>query len=403
VGAISGFTGQGLDAFRSAIAAGSYDAWMVHLAEGVRDADRRPGDPVSSREEFDQLRAKGLLTAITVILHGLGLERVDFAAMADADAKLVWSPRSNLQLYGRTADVYEALAEGVLVSLGTDWTPSGSANLLGELKVADRALRDPRVLGGDRGLVPALGGDAALDRELVDMVTRNPARTLHWQGYVGSLRPGLRADLFLLRRPAASPGAPPYRSLIDADEDDVRLVLIDGQPVAGTQGRMAKLGRGGTELLAVPGTAYTRAIDVTADGVPSGDETFARFSAELRLALAALGGDNPPAGGGPAPDTNTYSYLKARWAGGAYAGASDADFRAVLTNFFGLDPSGRLNIEGIQMIPPIDDADDFLAHLLNGDVDPGTGLIADPGPPFGLYPANLNHIGPGGNPLAGLP
>ena len=48
-------------------------------------------------------------------------------------AKLIWSPLSNLLLYGKTTNVYEALAEGVLVSLGTDWNPSGSRNLLGEL------------------------------------------------------------------------------------------------------------------------------------------------------------------------------------------------------------------------------------------------------------------------------
>jgi 5-methylthioadenosine/S-adenosylhomocysteine deaminase len=403
VSRISAFTGTALSTFVGQIGAGLYDAWMVHLAEGVRDGARRQGDPVSSRAEFDDLRAKGLLTAITVIIHGLGLERADFAAMADADAKLVWSPRSNLQLYGVTANVYEALAEDVLVSLGTDWTPSGSANLLGELKVADRALRDPRVLGADRALIPALAGDPALDRALVDMVTRNPARTLHWERFAGSLRPGLRADLFLLRRPAAGSNSSPYRSLIDAGEDDIRLVLIDGLPVAGTEQRMRRLDPAGTEVLAVPATTYARAIDVTAPGVTEGDETFAELSEQLRLGLAALGGDSPPAGGGPAPDTNTYSYLKARWDNGAYAGASDADFRAALTAFFGLDPNGRLNIEAIGMVPPIDDADHFLGHLLNGDLDPGTGLIADPAPPFGLYPANLNHVGPDGNPLAGLP
>ena len=379
VGRISAFTGSALSTFVGAVRAGQYDAWMVHLAEGVRDAARRPGDPISSRQEFDDLRAKGLLTAITVIIHGLGLERADFAAMADAGAKLVWSPRSNLQLYGETTDVQAALAEGVLVSLGTDWTPSGSANLLGELKVADRILDDPRLL--------------------VDMVTRNPARTLHWEKFVGSIRPGLRADLLLLRQTEAS--ASPYRSLIDAAENDIRLVLIDGHPVAGPENRMERLDPGGTEPFALPG--YQRVIDVTEPGVIEGDETFAEFSEELRLALAALGGDSPPMGGGPAPDTSTYSYLKARWSHGAFAGASDADFRTVLTDFFGLDPNGRLNIEAVGLIPPIDDADHFLGHLLNGDVDPATGLIADPAPPFGLYPANLNHIGPQGNPLAGLP
>ena len=121
--------------------------------------DRRPGDTVSSRAELDTLRAKGLLTDMTVIIHGTALERSDFADMRAAPtirsdgigdgrgAKLVWSPLSNLLLYGETANVYEALAEDVLVSLGTDWTPSGSRTLLQELKVADAALRDVRLLG----------------------------------------------------------------------------------------------------------------------------------------------------------------------------------------------------------------------------------------------------------------
>ena len=153
-------------------------SWIVHLAEGVRDGERERGDPFSSRHEFDVIRSLGLLTHATVIIHGTGLERTDFAAMHDAGAKLVWSPLSNLLLYGHTANVYDALAEGVNVALGTDWTPSGSPTLLDELKVADIALRDRRVLGRSRGEVPALAGDVALDRLLVDMVTRNAAAAL---------------------------------------------------------------------------------------------------------------------------------------------------------------------------------------------------------------------------------
>jgi hypothetical protein len=149
------------------MAGSEVDAWLLHLAEGVRDDDRRPGDPVSSRGEFATLKAKGLLTDMTVVVHGTALERTDFAEMRAAPsirtdgagdgrgAKLVWSPLSNLLLYGKTTNVYEALAEGVLTSLGTDWTPSGSRTLLQELKIADVALRDDRVLGASRELVPA--------------------------------------------------------------------------------------------------------------------------------------------------------------------------------------------------------------------------------------------------------
>ena len=49
---------------------------------------------------------------------------------------VVWSPFSNLWLYGTTTLVPEAWAARIGVSLGTDWGPSGTKNLLGELKVA---------------------------------------------------------------------------------------------------------------------------------------------------------------------------------------------------------------------------------------------------------------------------
>jgi 5-methylthioadenosine/S-adenosylhomocysteine deaminase len=407
---IATFTGAPLSDFVARLNAGDYDAWMIHLAEGVRDADRRPGDSVSSRAEFQTLISKGLLTDATVIIHGLALERPDFAEMARAGAKLVWSPSSNLQLYGRTANVYEALAEGVLVSLGTDWTPSGSSSLLGELKVADRALRDPRVLGASHSVVPRYSvagkrrrgrraAERRLDRALADMVTRNPALTLGWSAYVGSIKPGKRADLLLIHR-GRKQRANPYRALIGASEADVRLVTVDGQPIVASAKQMQKLSPGDFEV--IPGALGGRgAIDVTVPGVPEGDETFTQIRDKLAAALAALGGDAQPPGGGTAPDTNTYSYLKAHWAHGSLAGLSDVTFRTVLTGFFGTDAGGRLNIEAIALKPPIDRDDDFLRHLLNGDLR--NGLIDDPTPPFGLYPANLNHIGPNGNPLAGLP
>jgi hypothetical protein len=40
---------------------------------------------------------------------------------------------------------------------------------------------------------------------------------------------------------------------------------------------------------------------------------------------------------------------------------------------------------------------------LSGKLDPATGLLADSTPPFALYPANLNQVGPFGNPFLGLP
>src|SRR5262245_5317314 len=114
VPAIASLTDAAFSTVASQMRNGLVDAWIVHLAEGVRDADRRPGDSVSSRAEFADLKAKGLLTDATVIVHGVGLEPSDFSEMAAAPpartdgigdgrgAKLVWAPLSNLLLYGKT-------------------------------------------------------------------------------------------------------------------------------------------------------------------------------------------------------------------------------------------------------------------------------------------------------------
>lgn len=403
---------------------GQVDAWLTHLAEGVRDNQRRAGDTVSSHAEFTSLQSMGLLTDMTVIVQGNGLEEGDFAAMRAAPsirldhsgdglgAKLVWSPLSNLLLYGQTALIYQALKEGVTISLGTDWSPSGSRNLLDELKIADIALRDPRLLGLDRDLVPSLSvagktGDArrdaeiALDRVLVQMVTNNPAQTLRWNQYVGSVEAGKFADLIVISKSdrASAKGIPdsPYRSLIDATEEDVRLVLVNGEPRSGDVKVMAALKPGNYEVISSTCGHFSKAIDTTNPTLPKGSETFAYLHQTLTAALSALGGDNPPTGGGTADDSNTYSYLKANIPGAA--GLTDSQFRHELTLFAGLDPRGRLNLEGIQLSPVLVEDDHYYFHLIGGDVSEGTGLVSDANPPFGLYPTNLNQIQVQGNPF----
>ena len=64
-------------------------------------------------------------------------------ALAAAEASLVWSPFSNMWLYGGTVDIVAAKAAGVRVCLGSDWAPSGTKHVLGELKVAELCNRAP--------------------------------------------------------------------------------------------------------------------------------------------------------------------------------------------------------------------------------------------------------------------
>ena len=121
------------------IGTGEVATFFVHLAEGRRDNPR-------SVEEWELVDPPGggvrALTAATVIIHGSALGREQFGLMKDAGAKLVWSPQSNLRLYGETTLAAEALDVGVTMGLGADWLPSGSPSLLHEMKVARRELSD---------------------------------------------------------------------------------------------------------------------------------------------------------------------------------------------------------------------------------------------------------------------
>ena len=109
----------------------SFDCLLLHLSEGT---------DVAAREHFLALEsAVGRMGGHELAGSGSTASRcrqADFEVLARAKAAMVWSPLSNLLLYGQTADVGTAREAGVLMALGPDWSPSGSKNLLGELKLA---------------------------------------------------------------------------------------------------------------------------------------------------------------------------------------------------------------------------------------------------------------------------
>src|SRR5215211_3302849 len=128
---------------------------------------------------------------------------------------MVWSPLSHLLLYVQTADVGAATYRGVCISLGSDWSPSGSKNLLGELKVA-------RLVAAEQDIGIA-------DRELLAMATRNAAKILKWDEALGSIEAGKRADLLVVYGRSTDP----YAALLEAGETGIALVVIDGVPRLG--------------------------------------------------------------------------------------------------------------------------------------------------------------------------
>ena len=191
------------------------DLVLIHVAEG--DAK-----DLESTLEFSLLRGRSLLGPRTAVIHGVAFTQNDFRNMRSSATALVWSPRSNIELYGSTTDVIAAFREGVLVALAPDWAPSGSRNMLAEIQYAAQLNYDQ-------------WGGFFSNQQLFEMATSIPARIARIDDKVGSIQVGLFADLFLLRGDAARP----FDSLVRSTPKDVELVLVNGVPVYGEQKLMS--------------------------------------------------------------------------------------------------------------------------------------------------------------------
>ena len=234
-----------------------YEALFLHVSEGVDSA---------SLEEFTFGQSQRLLNPKGVIIHGIALGPSQFQAMATNGVSLVWSPRSNITLYGRTTDIASALDAGVRVALAPDWAISGSSNMLDELHFADEWNRTH------------LAGRLT-DRQLVDMVTSIPAREAGIDDEVGAIREGLRADLLVIRGNHNAP----LRAVIEADPGDVQLVLIEGVPLYGDRSAMRSFWSPG-DLNEIPVSNERKALARGAAGF-----VFSDVVARLMLAFATEG------------------------------------------------------------------------------------------------------------------
>jgi hypothetical protein len=274
-------TPEDLDPIVTAVGQGR--GFIYHLCEGT--------DP-DLLEEYTLVDGVGLVQRLLIAIHGTALQQPQLDALAAAGATLVWSPFSNLWLYGQTAKIAQAKTAGLRICLGSDWAPSGTKNVLWELKVADlwnRAQPQPVFTA----------------EQLCRLVTSNPGDALAqaWPHPLGRLAPGAAADLIVV----ANRNADVYANLIGATEGDLRLVLVGGTARYGTPSLMRQAGATKATPITVAGRA--RRIDY-------GDPTITWPS--IKAALQAVR-SNPQA----AAD-NVRAALAA-WAG-ADLGRPDAPF-----------------------------------------------------------------------------
>jgi hypothetical protein len=177
------------------------DVYVPHVAEGVNTA---------AATEFDCLaEVDDMVTGDFAMVHGVALTAHDGRLLAENRASLIWSPRSNIFLYGNTAIAPMLKNQGVLLSIGTDWTPSGSLALGRELVCADEMNR-------------TYFNGAFSDRELWLMATLNPAIALHVADRIGRLQAGYFGDISIFDGQGFEN---PYRAVIESNAQTTALVL----------------------------------------------------------------------------------------------------------------------------------------------------------------------------------
>lgn len=175
--------------------------FIVHLGEGI--------DAITA-QEFTDLKAKNLLAANTVMIHGVALKESEIKEIAHAGASVCWCPTSNENLIGKHLNIKSCLENKVNVVIGTDSTLSGSINLFAEMKFSKENFPEVK------------------SRDILQMVTANAAKALRLPSQYGSLEHS-SAELLALDKIQADP----FDNIIFAKPENIKLLLHEHKPILG--------------------------------------------------------------------------------------------------------------------------------------------------------------------------
>jgi 5-methylthioadenosine/S-adenosylhomocysteine deaminase len=248
-------------------------AFLIHLNEGGHE-------DASAAREFSMLKGRELLIPGVALIHGVALQPEMFTEMAAHGVSLIWSPRSNLELYGSTADIAAAKAAKVKIALAPDWSPTGSDGLLAELNYAAawNETQEPRPFS---------------DRELVNMATSVAADLIGAGDRLGALQAGHDADLLVIRPEADRARHDAWWTVSHAIAGQVMLVTVGGDPLYGDPALLAKWPHP-VEKIEVCGGPKALLFTGTHGHVDASDETWAHTATTLETALHQYGRNLAP-------------------------------------------------------------------------------------------------------------
>ncbi|WP_461254085.1 amidohydrolase family protein [Treponema sp. R8-4-B8] len=181
--------------------------FITHLSEGFDD------EAMHSIEKLEKLN---VLDDHCLFVHCIAFSDEDIKKTAKAGASVSWCGFSNMFMFNVTAKVRKMIKAGVNITIGTDSSASGSANILEEMKY-------------DRELYQKLYGEDLPAKKIFEMVTINAAKAFRMQDRVGALEEGLLGDIIVLK----GKNSDPYENFVNAGMKDIELLALAGNPIYG--------------------------------------------------------------------------------------------------------------------------------------------------------------------------
>jgi 5-methylthioadenosine/S-adenosylhomocysteine deaminase len=241
---------------------GTLKGLVIHLSEGANTDS-------SAHREFTMLDKEKLLQPGVVIIHGTAIRPQDFGDMAKNNVGLIWSPRSNDELYGSTTNIPAALMAGVPVAIAPDWSPSGSAGMMQEIGYIARRY-------------PAFSSN-----DLVGMATSTPAKLVRLDNLIGVLVPGKYADFIVVNVKIDPQSQRPLDAVVNATIANISLVVVGGQPLYGDPALLAQTPLPpGAKLEQITVCGAQKAIYLGESDAPKRHESLADITKLLDNALA---------------------------------------------------------------------------------------------------------------------
>lgn len=192
----------------------------THASENPTECDVVRGK--TGMDNVSYFHHLGLLGKATTLAHCVWLTAAEQRLLLETKTSVCHCPSSNLKLASGYAKVPELLKDGVNVALGADGAPcTNNLDIFVEMRLA-ALIHKPRY-----------GPTSMSAQSVLEMATLGGARAMGLEAEVGSIAPGMRADLITveLQGAHATPnGDDPVAALVySGRSEDVRDVLVDGR------------------------------------------------------------------------------------------------------------------------------------------------------------------------------